>query len=301
VTRSGFVAVVGRPNTGKSTLVNAIVGTKVAVTSEKPQTTRRAIRGVASGELEGERWQLVLVDLPGVQRPRDPLTERMQSRVEREFKDCDAVLFLLNGAEQMAGGDRFIAAALASSPAPVVAAVNKIDLLDRGAVVAALDSAAKLEEEGVELREIFPISARTGAGVAPLVESVIGLLPEGPLYYPDDVRSDQPIELVVAELVREQALARTRDEIPHSVEVQVHEIEPQDSVTAVRATLLVETQSQKGILIGKGGSMIRDIGAAARREIERLLDTHVFLDLSVKVRKGWRRDDSLLDRLGIES
>jgi GTP-binding protein Era len=301
VTKSGFVAVVGRPNTGKSTLVNTIVGTKVAVTSEKPQTTRRAIRGVASGELEGERWQLVLVDLPGVQRPRDPLTERMQSRVEREFQDCDAVLFLLNGAERMAGGDHFIAAALASSKAPVVAAVNKIDLLDRGAVVEALDSAAKLEGEGVELREIFPISARTGAGVAPMVQSVVGLLPEGPLYYPDDVRSDQPIELAIAELVREQALARTRDEIPHSVEVQVHEIEPQDSVTAVRATLLVETQSQKGILIGKRGTMIRDIGAGARREIERLLDTHVFLDLSVKVRKGWRRDDSLLDRLGIES
>jgi GTPase len=300
VTRSGFVAVAGRPNVGKSTLVNGIVGAKVAIASEKPQTTRRAIRGVANGERDGERWQLVLVDLPGVQRPRDALTERMQKRVERELSDCDAVLLLLNGAETIGAGDRFIASALASSPVPVVAALNKVDALDRGRTTAALDAVARLEREGVTLRDIFPVSARTGEGVGPLVQSLVALLPEGPLYYPDGVRVDQAQELTVAELVREQALARTRQEVPHSVEVQVQEIEPREDLTAVQAVIWVESESQKGILIGKGGTMIRDIGTAARAEIEGLLGRRVFLDLKVRVRRGWRRDEDLLDRLGIE-
>ena len=300
MTRSGFVAVAGRPNVGKSTLVNGIVGAKVAIASEKPQTTRRAIRGVANGERDGERWQLVLVDLPGVQRPRDALTERMQKRVERELSDCDAVLLLLNGAETIGAGDRFIASALASSPVPVVAALNKVDALDRGRTTAALDAVARLEREGVTLRDIFPVSARTGEGVGPLVQSLVALLPEGPLYYPDDVRVDQAQELTVAELVREQALARTRQEVPHSVEVQVQEIEPREDLTAVQAVIWVESESQKGILIGKGGAMIRDIGTAARAEIEGLLGRRVFLDLKVRVRRGWRRDEDLLDRLGIE-
>jgi GTP-binding protein Era len=171
VTRSGFVAVAGRPNVGKSTLVNAIVGGKVAITSEKPQTTRRAIRGIANGEREGDSWQLVLVDLPGVQRPRDVLTERMQARVERELAECDAVLFVLNGTERVGGGDRFIAQALARSPVPVIAAVNKLDLLDRPRTAAALDAVAGLERERVDLREIFPVSARTGAGIAALADA----------------------------------------------------------------------------------------------------------------------------------
>jgi GTP-binding protein Era len=301
VTRSGFIALAGRPNVGKSTLVNSIVGAKVAVTSEKPQTTRRAIRGVRTGERDGERWQLVLVDLPGVQRPRDLLTERLQRRVEQELADCDGVLFVLNGAEPIGAGDRFIASALASPRVPVLAALNKADLLDRGKTVVALDAVARLEDQGVELREIFPVSALAGSGVVPLTESLVSLLPEGPLYYPDDVRTDQPQELAVAELVREQALARTRDEVPHSVEVHVEEIEPRRDLLAVRAVIWVETESQKGILIGHHGKMIRDIGTAARQEIERLLASRVFLDLTVKVRKGWRRDESLLDRLGIEA
>jgi GTP-binding protein Era len=301
VTRSGFVAVAGRPNVGKSTLVNAVVGAQVAVTSDKPQTTRRAIRGVASGALDGgEPWQLVLVDLPGVQRPRDALTERMQRRVERELADTDAVLFVSSGAEAIGPGDRFIAKALASTDVPVIAAVNKVDVLDRGRTAAALAATQELEAEGVELREIFPISARTGAGLGPLVEALAATLPEGPLLYPEDVRSDQPLETAVAELVREQALARVREEVPHSIEVEVTEIERAHVVT-VRALLWVETESQKGILIGRRGSMVRDIGTAARPEIERLLGASVFLDLAVRVRKGWRGDDGLLDRLGIEA
>lgn len=286
---------------GKSTLVNSIVGTKVAVTSDKPQTTRRAIRGIANGELEGERWQLVLVDLPGVQRPRDPLTERMQGLVERQLGECDAVLFVVSGIETVGAGDRFIAKALASSPSPVIAAVNKVDALDRGGTVAALDATARLEQEGVTLQDVFPISARTGAGLDPLLQSLVRKLPEGPLYYPDEARSDMRQEVAIAELVREQALARTREEVPHSVEVEVQEIADRDGLTEIKATLWVETQSQKGILIGKQGAMIREIGTGARSEIERLLGAHVFLDLTVKLRKGWRRDEGLLDRLGIEA
>jgi GTP-binding protein Era len=298
--RSGFIAVAGRPNVGKSTLVNTIVGAKVAVVSDKPQTTRRAIRGVRNGEDENGPWQLVLVDLPGVQRPRDPLTERMQRRVERELGECDGVLFVLNGDEEVGAGDRFIASTLASSPVPVIAALNKMDLLQKGEAVAALDAVGRLEQEGIELREIFPVSARTGAGTTSLVQALVALLGEGPLYYPEEVRSDQLPERSVAELVREQALARTREELPHAIEVQVEEIEPDEHVTNVRAVIWVEAESQKGILIGRHGRMVREIGTSARQEIERLLETRVFLDLTVKVRRHWRRDEGLLDRLGIE-
>jgi GTPase len=300
VTRSGFVAIAGRPNVGKSTLVNAIVGDKVAITSDKPQTTRRALRGVANLDSDGELRQIVLVDLPGVQRPRDVLTERMQGRVDRELAESDAVLFVLTGAERSAGGDRFIARALARSDVPVIAALNKTDLLDRGHLAAALDAVGALEGEGVAFREIFPVSARTGAGVGPLVEAIASLLPEGPLYYPPDVHLDQPRELMVAELVREQALARTREELPHSIEVKVEEIDARNDLAVVRALIWVETDSQKAILIGAGGAMIRQIGTAARSEIERFLGSRVFLDLTVKVRRHWRRDEGLLDRLGIE-
>jgi GTP-binding protein Era len=299
LTRSGFVAVAGRPNVGKSTLVNAIVGGKVAITSDKPQTTRRAIQGVANGEREGEPWQLVLVDLPGVQRPRDLLTERMQARVERELEESDAVLFVLNGAERIGPGDRFIANALAGPGPPVIAALNKSDLLDHGATLGALDGVVGLEAEGVTFREIFPVSAKTGTGMGQLVEALTALLPEGPLYYPPDVRVDQSPAVMVAELVREQALARTREEVPHAVEVEVSEIEERADLTAVRAVIWVETESQKAILIGRGGSMVKRIGSEARPGIEAAVGGPVFLDLSVKVRPRWRRDAAELDRLGV--
>jgi GTP-binding protein Era len=298
--RSGFVAVAGRPNVGKSTLVNALVGAKVAVVSDKSQTTRRAIRGIVNGEREGEPFQLVLVDLPGFQHPRDALTERMQRRVERELADCDGALFVLNGAERSAGGDRFIARSLEASAVPVVAAVNKMDLLDRARTADALAAAARLEEGGVDLRAVLPVSARRGTGVGELRDELAALLPEGPAYFPEAEVSDQPREIVLAELIREQALRRTRQEVPHSVEVQVEEIDERDDLALVRAVIWVETDSQKGILIGAGGNMIRAIGTAARRELERELGRHAHLDLTVKVRAAWRRDDALLDRLGIE-
>jgi GTP-binding protein Era len=293
-TRSGFVALAGRPNVGKSTLVNAMVGRKVAIVSDKPQTTRRAIRGVVTAP---DRFQLVLTDLPGVQRPRDALTERMQRRVEAELAEADAALFVVNGEQGVGGpGDRFIAEALAGSPVPVVVAVNKVDRLDRPHTVLALQGAADLPLGDAE---VFPVSARTGRGVPDLVAHLAGLLPEGPFYFPPGGVSDQPEEVMLAELVREQVLSRTRQEVPHAVEVQVEEIHQQQDLVVVRAFLWVEAESQKGILIGARGRMIKAIGMAARRELERELGTRVHLDLSVRVRRSWRADETLLDRLGI--
>ncbi len=290
-TRSGFVALAGRPNVGKSTLVNAMVGRKVAIVSDKPQTTRRAIRGVSTGE----GTQLVLVDLPGVQRPRDALTHRMQARVERELADDDAVLFVLNGQEGIGPGDRWIAGVLGRADVPVVIAVNKVDRLSRPHTVEVLSAAAGL---GVG-DDVFPVSARTGKGVGALVEHLAGLLPAGPFYFPPEEVSDQPERVMLAELVREQVLKRTRQEVPHAVEVQIEELEDRGGVVAVKAFLWTETESQKGILIGSRGAMIKSIGTAARRELERELGSQVHLDLSVRVRRSWRGDDALLDRLGI--
>ncbi len=293
MTRSGFVALAGRPNVGKSTLVNAMVGQKVAIVSDKPQTTRRAIRGV----LTAGDFQLVLTDLPGVQRPRDALTSRMQRRVETELGEADAALFVVNGDQGVGGaGDRFIAEALGKANVPIVIAVNKVDRLNHVRTVQALTVASEL---GLPEAEVFPISARTGKGVPPLVDYLSSLLPEGPFYFPPEDHSDQPENVMLAELVREQVLLRTRQEVPHAVEVQVDEVEEHDGHVIVRATMWVETESQKGILIGHQGRMIKSIGTAARKEIERELAEHVHLDLSVRVRKSWRADDALLDRLGI--
>lgn len=294
-TRSGFIAVAGRPNVGKSTLTNAIIGAKVAIVSDKPQTTRRAIRGVATGP----DWQLVLVDLPGVQRPRDALTERMQRRVERELEDADGCLFVVNAEQGIGPGDRFIAGLLRSAPVPVVIAVNKIDRADRGRIAAALHDAAELDVAG-EL-EVFPVSARTGAGARPLVDHLVSLLPDGPFYFEPDQHSDQDEPVRLAELVREQVLSRTREEVPHAVEVQIEGIEqPRDDLIRVEAVILVETESQKAIVIGARGQMVKGIGMAARRAIELELGTHVHLELKVRVRRHWRADERVLDRLGIE-
>jgi GTPase len=297
VTRAGFVGVAGRPNVGKSTLVNAIVGTRVAIVSERPQTTRRAIRGVATDAEAG--WQLVLTDLPGVQRPRDALTERMQRRVEREIADSDVVLFVVNGEQGIGPGDRFISKALlaANESAPVVCAVNKVDRLGKGETVAVLAAAAELA--GVD--EVFPVSARKGTGLEGLIAKLVELVPEGPFLYAPEQRSDLPSEVLLAELIREQVLKRTREELPHAVEVEVSEVaHREDGLVEVHAHVWAEAESQKGILIGSGGSKIREIGTAARAELERELGGRVFLDLQVRVRRRWRRDEALLDRLGIE-
>jgi GTPase len=293
VTRAGFVSLAGRPNVGKSTLLNRLVGEKVAIVSNRPQTTRRAIRGVATGD----DWQLVMVDLPGVQRPRDPLTERMQRRMERELEDSDAALLVLSGDQGVGPGDRFIARAIANAKRPVAIAVNKIDVLSRARTLDALAAAAELDLDG----EVFPVSAHTGEGMPELEEALVALLPEGPQLYPPDEHTDLSPQVRMAELIREQVLARTRDELPHAVEVEIDEVEErEDGLLVVKARVWAETDSQKMILIGKGGQMVRAVGTAARREIEALTGGRVHLELSVRVRRGWRGDDALLDRLGIE-
>jgi GTP-binding protein Era len=292
VTRAGFIALAGRPNVGKSTLVNAIVGGKVAIVSDRPQTTRRAIRGVHSTA----ECQLVLVDLPGVQRPRDALTERMAARVRSELEGSDAALLVLNGEQGVGPGDRFIAALLADGPPRTVIAVNKIDRLDRAGTLAVLQDAA-----GLEVGEaIFPLSARTGKGVKELVGHLEQLMPEGPFLFPAQGISDQPLVRVLAELVREALIRRTFQEVPHAVEVMVEEIEwPRGDLARVRALIWVESASQKGIVVGAQGRMIKAVGSAARREMQRQLGCQVHLDLSVRVRRDWRGDEGLLDRLGI--
>jgi GTPase len=292
VTRSGFVALAGRPNVGKSTLVNLVVGEKVAIVSDRPQTTRRAIRGVHS---KGD-CQMVLVDLPGVQRPRDELTTRMARRVQQELEGSDVALLMLNAVQGVGPGDRFIARTLAGAGTPVTVAVNKVDRLSRGAVAATLEQAAELKVG----EHVFPISARTGAGVPALVEHLHGLMPAGPFMFGEGASSDQPLEVRLAELVREAVIKRTFQEVPHAVEVMVEEIEhPRDGLVRVRALIWVESESQKGILVGAQGRMIKAIGTAARRESEREVGSQVYLDLSVRVRRDWRADEGSLDRLGI--
>src|ERR1700756_3857837 len=292
-TRSGFIALAGRPNVGKSTLANSIVGAKVAIVSDKPQTPRRAIRGGPPGP----HWQLILVDLPGVQRPRDALTERMQQRVEHELSDADGCLLVVNAQQGIGPGDWFIAGLLRGASVPVTIAVNKVDRADKARIASTLHDAEALDVA----TEIFPVSARTGAGVKQLVEHLVSQLPEGPLYFAATQHSDQSPAVMLAELVREQVLARTREELPHAVEVEVEEItHPRPDLVRIEAVVLSETESQKGILIGAGGRMIKSIGVAARRAIERELGTRVHLELAVRVRRHWRADERVLDRLGIE-
>jgi GTPase len=285
--RSGFVAVAGRPNVGKSTLVNALAGGKVAIVSDKPQTTRRRVLGVANGD----GYQLVLADLPGFQRPRDALTERMQRTVDSAFEDVEAVLFVLSARERIGAGDRFIAERVFGLRVPVVIALNKVDRLKPGHIASQMTTAARLGD----FHALHPVSAKTRDGVGELREELVALLPEGPAYFPEGELTDLSLEVQVAELVREKALQLTREEVPHAISVEVEEL----AEDAVRANVFVETESQKQIVVGRGGSMIKEIGVRARPEIELLLGRHVFLELHVKVRPRWRRDEAMLERLGI--
>jgi GTPase len=285
--KSGFVAVAGRPNVGKSTLVNALAGGKVAITSDKPQTTRRRIFGVANGPDS----QLVLADLPGFQRPRDPLTEHMQRTVDSSFEDVDAVLFVLDARDRIGSGDRFIAKRVFELGVPVVIAVNKVDRLKPGHIASQMQTASQLGD----FHALHPVSAKTGDGIPGLREELVALLPDGPAYFPPDQRTDLSVDEQVAELVREKAIQLTRDEVPHSVTAEVEEIEGK----VVRVAIYVETDSQKQILVGKGGAMVREIGTRARPEIEALLGQPVFLEIVVKVRPKWRRDERMLERLGL--
>jgi GTP-binding protein Era len=285
--KSGFVAVAGRPNVGKSTLVNALTGGKVAIVSDKPQTTRHRIFAIANGD----DYQLVLVDLPGFQRPLDAMTERMQRTVDSSFEDVEAVLFVLSARERIGAGDRYIAKRVFDLGVPVVIALNKVDRLKPGHIATQMATGAKLGE----FHALHPVSAKTGDGVPELRQELVDLLPEGQAYFPPEQRTNLPVELQLAELVREKVLQLTREEIPHAVTVEVEEMTDK----AVRATIYVETESQKQIVVGRGGSVVKEIGTRARPEIELLLGHAVFLELHVKVRPRWRRDETLLQRLGI--
>ena len=289
--RSGFAAVVGRPNVGKSTLVNALIGDKVAITSDKPQTTRSAIRGI----LDDPGSQAVLVDTPGYHKPRTALGERLNDVVREAWSDVDVAVFVVDGRAGIGRGDERVAADLQGGDRPIFCIVNKIDLLGRDGVVAALVAASKLGD----FEEYVPVSARSGDGVDIVRRLILERLPEGPLYYPPGTRSDQPPPVFVAELVREKLLRRTQDELPHSIAVVTADYEErEDGLLEIRANIFVERDSQKGIVIGKGGSTLKAVGTEAREEIETLFGRHVFLDLRVKVEKDWQRRPHSLDRLG---
>jgi GTP-binding protein Era len=286
--RSGFVAVAGRPNVGKSTLVNVLTGAKVAIVSKVPHTTRHRIRGVYTRD----DAQLVLVDLPGWQRPIDPLTERMQGRVDETMADdLDVVLLVVNARERIGAGDRFVARRVFGLGVPVVIVLNKVDRLKAGHIATQMKAAAELGD----FHALHPVSAKTTDGIGELRDDLISLLPEGPFYYPEGEVTDMPLEARIAELVREQALRLTKEEVPHALTAEVVEIE--DGRVHVR--LYTETESQKQILIGKGGSMVREIGRSARPGIEQLLGGKIYLQLQVKASPKWRRNETMLERLGL--
>ena len=290
--KSGFVAVVGRPNVGKSTLVNSLAGGKVSITSNKAQTTRTAIRGV----LSTVDVQVVFVDTPGYHKPRTLLGTRLNEVVRKAWSDVDVALLVVDGRSGVGRGDEKVARDLKSSGRAVICAVNKIDVIDKGRIAAALQAASELGD----FDEFVPISGRTGEGTDTLKQLIVDRLPEGPMYYPPGMRTDQPPPLFVAELVREKLLARAKDELPHSIAVVTEDYEErEDGLLEIRARIYVERESQKGIVIGKGGAVLKAAGQEAREEIETLFGRKVFLETRVKVEKDWQRRAYALERLGL--
>jgi GTP-binding protein Era len=290
--KSGFVAVVGRPNVGKSTLVNQLVGSKVSITSSRPQTTRNAIRGVVNGD----GYQIVLVDTPGLHKPRNALGTRLNDVVYGTLAEADVVVFIVDATMPVGPGDRRIAERLIEAGSNVVVAVNKVDKASREQTVTQLVEASEWPFD-----EYFPIAALTGDGLPAMLEEIVSRLPEGPQYYPDGMSTDQPESMVIAEIVREKFLERLREELPHSLVVHVEDIEQEESgLIRIAADVIVERKSQKGIVIGKGGTLLRDAGTEARKELETILGGQVNLDLHVTVEKDWQKIPELLDRLGFE-
>jgi GTP-binding protein Era len=286
--KSGFVAVAGRPNVGKSTLVNSLTGSKVAIVSDKPHTTRHQIRGVHTSD----EAQLILVDLPGWQRPIDALTERMQERVDQTMaSDVDVVMLVVNARERIGAGDRFVARRVFQLGVPVIIVLNKVDRLKPGHIATQMKTAATLGE----FHALHPVSAMSGDGIGELRGDLVSLLPEGPMYYPAGTDSDMPLEARIAELVREQALRLTKEEVPHAITAEVVEMDEK----RVHVRVYTETESQKQILIGKGGTMVREIGRGARPHVEQLLGHSIYLQLQVKASPKWRRNETMLERLGL--
>ena len=299
--RSGFVTLVGRPNVGKSTLLNQLVGSKVAIVSDRPQTTRAAIRGVRT--TPGD--QIVFVDTPGIHKPRTPLGERTNQRAVATLGEVDVVCLLVEADSPIGAGDRFVAGLVQRGATPKLLVVNKIDRAGKPAIAEHLAIAAR---DLGDFDAYLPLSARTGDGIAPLLGEIESRLPEGPRYYPEGVVTDQPETFVAAELVREKLLAVARDELPHSITVSVEELEDipdadvdvdePDEILRLRADISVERDSQKGIVIGRGGRVLKDAGTAARQELEALLGVRVYLETRVRVERDWQRRAHALDRLG---
>lgn len=289
--RSGFVSIVGRPNVGKSTLLNAFMGRKIAITSPKPQTTRNAIRGV----LTGDGWQMIFIDTPGLHKPKTLLGERLNDVVRGTLKEVDAIVFMLDATQPVGGGDRFVAAQILQSGTPAICVVNKMDIAGPDKMVPQLQAANSLGDWGA----VVPVSAARGTNVEQLQGLLVERLEEGPQYYPDDVVTDQPRDMLLAEIIREKGITLTHQEVPHSLAVGIEEYEERDDgMIEIHATIYVERDSQKGIIIGKGGAMLREIGTRARRELEWMLGARIFLKLQVKVAKDWQRDPKHLQRLG---
>ncbi len=290
--RSGFVGIIGRPNVGKSTLLNNLMHRKLAIISEKPQTTRNKIRCI----LTRDDAQIIFVDTPGLHKPRNALGERLNKAVRETLSEVDVVVFMLDGTQTIGRGDLFIAGELSGLETPVVAVLNKIDRLSPEQVEAQMAVAENLGR----FVEVIPLSAKTGENVHALIEKIVELLPEGPKYYPDDMVTDQPVTFIVAELIREKVLQLTREEVPHSVAVVVEEMGRREDggIVDIQAVIYVERDSQKGIIIGKGGRMLKEIGTRARQEIEPLLGEKVFLQLQVKVEKDWSKRPQLVRRMG---
>jgi len=289
--RSGLIAIIGRPNVGKSTLINRLVGQKVAIISDKPQTTRNRIMGVVNGS----GYQLVFLDTPGIHKPQDRLGEVMVETASRSLEEVELILFLVEANHKPGGGDRYIARPLAEVDTPIILVVNKLDRVSGDRLAARLVEYSEL----LEADEVIPISALTGDNVDRLQELVIDYLPEGPQYFPDGMITDRPEGFIIAELVREQVLALTREEVPHSVGVVVDDMAERDNgMLYVRAIIYVERSSQRGILIGRSGSMLKEIGKKSRAEIETLFGSDCYLDLWVKVRRDWRNREPELRRMG---
>ena len=295
--RSGFVAVVGRPNVGKSTLVNALVGTKVAITSSRPQTTRNTIRGVMTVPATGEpEFQAVFVDTPGLHKPRTALGAHLNKLVDGSVSDADMILFVLDASQRIGPGDRRVAGRIAEANVPVIVAVNKTDKAKPAQLTQML-----VEAGDWDFASYVPMSALDGEGVSTVADEVMSRLPDGPPYFPPGMMSDQPDVFMIREIIREKYLDRLREELPHSLAVDVRDLETRENGTLyVDAALIVERESQRGIVIGAKGELIRQCGQEAREELERRFGTKVFLDLRATVEKDWQEKPDLFDRLGFE-
>ncbi len=293
--RSGFATIVGRPNVGKSTLVNALVGQKIAITSDKPQTTRNSIRGVVTGP----GYQVILIDTPGIHKPRHLLGEYMVKTALDTLNEVDVVIFMVDGPAGMGAGDLFIMDYLREIRVPKFLLINKVDISDGSGMNRNIKA---INKSGIAFQEVLPISALTGENLDLFMEKIVELLPPGPPYYPEDMITDHPEEFIIAEIIREKAILLLEEEVPHSVAVKIREVTPKEDgqLLYVSADICVERDSQQGILIGKGGSMIKEIGRLSREELEKIMGSKMYIDLKVTVEKGWRRRSNVLRSLGYD-